>query len=480
MKTKLILLWCTGLWFIGCSDSELDTIDQNPNLVREVPLSAQLPNVIIAYNQQIVGGDAAIMAGYASEGNAYALGINPYDAFPLFNFEAWNNGYLLLTDLAVMKSQAIEEEAWAYAGIADLFKVLTVSNLTDLYGAIPYSEALDPNINAPNFDSPEIIYADLFTILNTASENLRRPVGNIAPENDDFIFNGNIGLWQKTVEALRARLLMRLVNVQADNAETALDAIDNAFMSGDEDFTLGIYTDIIQNANPLATPEIIQPRTSVGTGIISVMETFTGDGNLANDPRAALWFTVPLAATDGFVPAPNGTAMEDFQNPMGDLYSKPIFLQSASAPFPMLTFTEQLFIKAEAEFRLGNRQQAYATYLEAIRTALNKATGFDTDAAPIDQGMMDAYIASPGVAIGAENLTMDAIIGQKLIYLYQFQTIEMYNDIRRTGVLEATNPKGRANQFTYPDSELNRNPNVPTSVTALSIFDDGTKLFWAN
>ena len=463
--------------FFACSDTTLDDIDTNPNLVSEVTLNTLLPQVVLSYNQEVLGGSGAILAGYAAEVTAYTLGNNPYSAFNLFNIEAWEEGYSLLNDLAIMQEQAVQEEAWGYAGIAGVIQAFAWANMIDLYGDIPFNEALAVDVRSPNFDDHADLYDDIHAILDESIDYLNRNASEIAPGEDDVVYGGDLALWAKTAYGLKARLYMKLINVEAENAQRSLDAVNNSFTSQEESFVLTLYTNVQQNGNPLAVPEFIQPRSAAGSGLFAAMLAFTPNNTIEEDPRAELWLTVP-DSVGVRTPGPNGQLVEDFLNPNGDLYSKPKFLQQLDAPFPVLTYTELLFISAEAQLRQGNGAVAYEAYRQAVALALEQASLFDPSLA-LSEEAITTYLSYPEVSVGAANLAVEDIILQKIIYFTQFQFVEAYNETRRTGVLAPVNPEGRANQFTYPDSERTRNPNIPTDINPLSVLEPSTKLVWA-
>ncbi|MEM7107258.1 MAG: SusD/RagB family nutrient-binding outer membrane lipoprotein [Bacteroidota bacterium] len=464
---------------VACSDSTLDDIDTNPELVEDPTLTTLLPQIILSYSQEVAGGNGATFAGYMSEGITYGLGNNAYDAFALFNGEAWENGFLLLNDLNLMKDKAEADQAYAYAGISDIIRAFTLTNLIDLYGDIPFSEAARLDIRAPNFDAHEELYDDIQAILDDAIANLERTDGVGGPGVDDIIFEGDRTLWVKTAYGLKARLYMKLINVDAANAQRSINALNNSFQNEEEGLVISIYANTVQNGNPLAVPEFTQPRSAAGNGIFNAMSGFTPNNEVDEDPRAALWLTIPDDGIGERTPGPNGQASEDFQNPNGDLYSKPRFLQFLQAPLPLLTYTELQFIKAEAELRSGS-DDAYATYQGAVRSALEQAALFNP-AEMLSQAEIDTYLAYADVSPGSGALTLDDIVLQKFIYLFQFQFIEAYNETRKTEFFSPTNPRGRANQMTYPDSEIDRNPNTPVDqINVSSVFQSATKLVWAD
>ncbi len=473
---KYILFFCL-LVSGACSDSIMDDIDTNPNVFSDAPLNTLLPNVITSYTVEVAGGATARTARFLSEQTTFVLGGSILEGLSS-NATLWQNGYLAMNDLEIIRNKAQESGAWAYVGISDVLKAFYLSNLTDLYGDVPYSEALRPEIANPKFDSSESIYTALQSILDEAIANLERDPGPIIPGNDDMIFNGDRAMWIKTAYGLKARLYNRLSNLDPQgSANSALAAIANSFSAENENFIFSKFENTLNNGNPHSLSQNAQPMTSVGNGIFNTMLSFSPNDDIEDDPRADIWFT---RVNGQLLPAPNGTAVSDFQEPRldGAFYSKPEILKHFGAPIPMLTFVELKFIEAECHLRLSNPENAYTAYQIALSAALREASIFNP-AVALSTESIDDYLDLPTVSPGIVNLTQQIVIYQKYIYFFLYQPIEAFNEFRRTDFFEVTDPGGSATRFPYPIIELTRNRNTPTDIDDFTILSPTTKLFWA-
>jgi hypothetical protein len=455
----------------------MNDIDTNPNRVNQAPLKTLLPHVQVALVTEMYGGNTGIGAFYASEQNTFVLGGNTLEGGSI-GTSSWDNGYTALNNLDIIKKQAVEQSAWTYAGISDVLKAFNLSILTDIFGDIPYEEALSDQFLNPAFDSPESIYAVMHNVLDEAIENLQKDPGPIAPKNDDMFFDGDRELWIKTAYGLKARLYNRLSNVDPEGSATAaLDAISRSFENDIESFVFTKFVDTNDNDNPLSGRQIEQPQSAVGNGIFYAMSSFSPTNSVEDDPRANIWFT---RVNGQLIAAPNGTADPDFGEPRldGAKYSKPEIFKWRAAPFPVLSYVELKFIEAESELRLNNRDEANAAYENAVSLALEHASDF-RPAVALTGDQRNDYLSLPGVLPGADDLTQEDIIIQKYIYFYQYQSIEAFNDVRRTGFIPVTDPVGRMNRSIYPDSERNRNTSTPLNIDQFTVFEPSTKLFWA-
>jgi hypothetical protein len=478
MKNIRLLLTVLVFAFSSCTEEILNEIDTNPNQINNAPLKTILPQVQVSYVTEIAGGGTAINTFYLAELNTFVLGNNALQAVQGMGEQAWTQGYLALNDLAILKQKAIESNAPTYAGIADVLRAFNLAALTDWFGDIPYSEALRSDIVNPSFDKADTIYPEIQKILDEAIVNLEKESGPLAPRADDLIFNGNKSLWIKTAYGLKARLHNRLSNLDpTGSANNALSAISKSFSSDAEGFVFNKFNDLNTNGNSFSVSQNNQPQSAVGNGIYNAMAGFTPSGKIEGDPRASIWFT---KVKGQIIPAPNGTARPDFGEPRldGAFYSKPEIFKHFRAPVPLLTYTELKFIEAEANLRLNNPTKAYEAYQTATSLALNHAGDFNP-AVKLSPAQINTYLQSDKVLPGANKLTQHDVIMQKYIYFYQYQPLEAYNDVRRTGFVPVTDPTGRPNRIPYPVSEVTRNLNTPKDIDNISTFEPRTKVFWA-
>src|SRR5690606_19246471 len=88
------------------------------------------------------------------------------------------------------------EEGQNFAvGIAKILYSYTLSVGTDLFGAMPHTEALQGSLNrTPKFDRQQEIYAFIQQYLDEAISDLEKPSLSYYP-NEDLIFNGNPEMW---------------------------------------------------------------------------------------------------------------------------------------------------------------------------------------------------------------------------------------------------------------------------------------------
>lgn len=94
--------------------------------------------------------------------------------------------------------------------VARILKAYAYWNITDRWGAIPYSEAL--KLNVPKYDTQEFIYKDMIKELTEAVAQF----DGGAPMKGDIIYGSNSGSnakWQKLANSLRMLMALRLSKV---------------------------------------------------------------------------------------------------------------------------------------------------------------------------------------------------------------------------------------------------------------------------
>ncbi len=357
-----------------------------------------------------------------------------------------------------------EEGNWKYVGIAQVLYAYTFSVVTDIWGQVPFKEALEgADGRKPAYDKQQEIYDDLHIMLDSAIVNLQK-TSIQTPGEEDLIYQGKTEKWVKAAWALKARLYNHCSKRKPqESATNALNCIKNAFDSPDDDMVFSEWSgsDDINNQNPWY-------RHHEERGELSISKTIYDLMNGLRDPRIPVYFdTAKVFIFSPFIPAPNGTADEDAA---GTKYSKIAegFLYE-DVPLPMLTYEEMMFIKAEAELRLNNKPLANNAYEMALAAALERTEISDIESL--------YYRIQNSVSPSQEGISLRHIIQQKYIALYPYQSIEAYNDFRRTGYPSMNNPYGTPERFPYPQNEISTNgDNVPdVEINDGVWWDDGTE-----
>ena len=125
------------------------------------------------------------------------------------------------------------ENQYMYA-IGQIIKGLYFQMYTDVFGMIPYTQATDPDITQPVFDSQATIYqgiiADLDEAMATIGSETATGVGVDDVGENDVYCGGDLQKWKKLANTLKLRLALRAYG--ADGASFAQGAINEA-LAGD-------------------------------------------------------------------------------------------------------------------------------------------------------------------------------------------------------------------------------------------------------
>lgn len=229
MKYPFPLLAAFVLCASACT-KDLDSINTNPNAPIEVNPSLLLRKVIYDYGEQMsyegfVAGN--LLGQYFTE-----VDFNLFDRHsltePQFGGNPWPVLYTNLRDNEIVLEQARSNATFAvYEGPALILKAYMAAALTDIYGNVPYSQALKANegIITPAYDDQEAIYTAAGGILDNLDKGIAAIQNYKAAQklNGDILFNGNLQAWITFANSLKIKSLMRISARQ--NVSARLQAI---------------------------------------------------------------------------------------------------------------------------------------------------------------------------------------------------------------------------------------------------------------
>jgi hypothetical protein len=201
IQRLVVLSLAFGLFFTSCKrySSDFGDTNVNPGVTGSPLFNALLTNV-----QASIGGNYAsltrggLYCQYFSE--TQYTDVSLY-SLPQINFEGHYSG--LLNDLQNIINNGPNDNMKA---VARILKSYIFSVVTDQWGDVPYSQALQGN-GTPVFDRQSDIYNGMLNDLG-AAVNLLNPAGGAI--TGDILYGGNIGKWQKFANSLRLRLAMQL------------------------------------------------------------------------------------------------------------------------------------------------------------------------------------------------------------------------------------------------------------------------------
>lgn len=333
----------------------------------------------------------------------------------------WNNFYAVASYANQMELLASEEANSVNQGIAKVIKSYAFLVLTDLYGMIPFAEALkgpsEGNFT-PVYNTQEEVYNGVLAMLDEAMPLLLSGVGEVNA-NMDILYGGNVGKWHKFANSLKFRALMRISSKISDHS--ALQAlVDNGYLfSSNADEAKLVYLPASPEANPLFETIVDQSR-----GEHKLSETFVNSLIDHSDPRLSV-MAQPAVNSGEYVGKPNGFE----ESPMAgydldDVSAIGAKYLEATAPGYFLSYSELLLLLAEAAHKgyISGGDAAAQSYYEAA-LANSMAENGVTDYA--------SYAADARIAYDAGK-AMEQIGYQKWLVLF-CQGFEAWTEWRRTG-----------------------------------------------
>lgn len=439
---------------IGCGDQFLTgpKLTESPNTPTVASAAQRLVAVqasLFTLSQGQLARQAAMLTQHLSgtnnqqqqHGSQYLITENDVGGY----MTGFYTGGGLVDLRAVMKAaQAAGDKQ--LEGVAKVWEAYAMGTVTSLWGDVPYSEAVNPEIKTPKLDTQQSVYNRVQLVLDTAIVLLGGT--GPGPGTADFVYGGNTARWIRAAYSLKARFHMHTAARLGNTAYTAALAAA----------TLGINeapTSVTQAMHGQAVGDL-RAFHDAATSSANIWAQFLGNRadmtsnqqfitmlQTRNDPRLQAYFDAVGGSYKGADQFGRNAATAATVNV--SVRRQNTFRQ------PFLTWVETQLIIAEANQRLGNAAAA-ATAYNAVRTAL----GLSTNAAP----------------------TLNDILEEKYIAL--FQTIEVYSEWRRTCYPKLT-PAGTnftpvANvpmRLPYAFGERQTNPNIPAPTAAPA-------LNWAN
>lgn len=516
----------------GCKKSEFDINTEPDNITSNtVDYQAVLPATMTSHATAVGGSSWRFLQmwlGYWARSGSYQ--DNTQEESYVFSNDLgvaiWNNWYTTATNYDFVMLKAKERNAGTYESIARILRANSFQMLVDIYGNIPYSEALQTTaFPTPKYDNGVDIYKALLAELDTAIVRLNDPVSSSADNNtniatNDLVYQGNTTNWIKYANTLKLRMLMHLGNTTFNGssaptntwapgidvpAEMAkITATGAGFLTATAKINPG-YTDAkpspfyrayVKDENGSATSNGDYSRANVyAVGPVGSIQGYYGYNG---DPRINRFYVRPAGAT-----AHRGIAYGELagvnSNNIGSrlslIWGPGIVPNGAASDAWFFTAEESYFLQAEAAARgvlSGNAQNLLIQGIRASFVHLGlTAADADTYIAN-NEGYADVDYTAPSLGPGLEPGGIYTILSQKWFALNVFAPWEVWTDWRRTGIVYghaseyldgppiSVNPANTKTtlpvRLFYPQREFNYNAeNVRTQGT-IDVFT--SKIFW--
>lgn len=247
-KSLIVIVFFSLL--MGCT-KDFEDINLNPNAPQEVKAELLLRKVIYNYGEEM--SYEGFVAGNLLSQHFTMVDFNLFDRHnltqPQLGGNPWPVLYTNLRDNDILLNQSRTKEVeQVYEGPALILKAYMTAALTDIFGDVPYSEALQgANGNVtPGYDGQDSIYLGqngILANLEKGIDALESYSGAIALQGD-LLFDGDLDAWKLFANSLRIKYLMRIssrvdVSTQLQAIFATGDYISNNSQNAKFDFTAG-------------------------------------------------------------------------------------------------------------------------------------------------------------------------------------------------------------------------------------------------
>lgn len=341
------------------------------------------------------------------------------------------------------------------------------ATLVDLFGDVPYSEALDPSNPNPKYDDAQTIYMDIIGKLDQAISDLDVNASSFA-SNEDLVNQGDTGMWKKAANSLKMRLALRIADVDAAKSKAMFSEAltSGVFSSVDENLSLE-YIASAPYTYPAYEDLFLSGRNDY-VGANTIIDIMNG----LNDPRRSAYFDSNMG--DGvYAGGIYGT-----NNNFANFSHAGTMFYTATTPGVSMSYSEVLFLMAEAAARGG-----YAV-TESVEDLYNMAISASIVEYGGSQAMADDYLAQESVAYAtAEGDWKQKIGTQKWISLYS-NGLEGWTTWRQFDFTGFNVPDGLTysdipNRLIYPIFEARLNgTSLKAAQSAIGGDTPQTKVFW--
>lgn len=308
---KKILLSAGIAAVVASCTSDITSLNVNPKAPEKVPAGALIANATVSLTDYLASINVNL-----NNFNLWAQHITETTYTDEANFDYANrdvNGNTFdrlytdvlrdlqeaekAVDVDINLTAAQKEQQHA---VIDVLEVYTYHVLVDIFGDVPYTEALDASTVVPAYDKGEDIYTDLAARLTADIAVLG---GDNGLGSYDLLYGGNSDGWKKFASSLLLKLAVRVADHDMTRATAwGATALSGGVILDAADAATLDYASAPPHANPL-WDDLVQS----GRSDFIAANTLGDVMNTLNDPRRAIYFR--NNNTDGTVNgAPYGLA----------------------------------------------------------------------------------------------------------------------------------------------------------------------------
>jgi hypothetical protein len=460
--------------------SEFFDINETPNNPVSVPpnvlLSTGLAGTAFANSNELNRFASTIMSVTAGAGGSPAAydiyNIDGSDFLNQWRFEIFNGALINYDELI---KAADRDNSPVYKGIAKIMKAYTFALTTDIWGDIPYSEALKgADKTQPKLDSQEVIYLgkegvpSLFDLVKEGLQDLESS-SSLVPGKDDLVYGGDLEKWKKAGYSIMLKMANTISQVKPDEAKKIIEevlAAGNFIEENSQNLNVKFGTSVGSRSpiNEWTNVSLFRNDMMISTRFVNLLQG-------KNDPRLPFFVTKP---TGSYVTIDNGFR-GTLPQPQSSWsrFNAYVTGREGEGPTRLITHAQISFILAESALVLGTAGNPEEFFQKGIMASMR-------DAGLSLEEIADYFQANPEeVSLnGSLDENLEKIIVQK--YIAQFGNgLEQWNDYRRTGYPQLEDHQNavgidgtRPVRAQYTNEEIARNPNFEVVLPNVKVWWD--------
>ncbi len=480
MKRIIILILTVSIFSASCK-KYLDDAYKNPNLPTYSSPETVLLSCIsgmhrgIAFDARGIGFYTQnfaniVTASYAPERHGYAPGADTYG--DIWRMHYWNMGFNIID----MIDSGRVVGKFDYVAAAYSLNAWSWVTLADVHGEMPVVQAFEKGRLSFDYDNQNVAYEYALRYCDSAlaywskAENM---TSSTLALGDLYFYQGNKTRWVKFVNGIKARIYHRYSKKSSyltKEADSVIKYTALAMSSTADDAMIQFN---LAFADVTARNFFGPSRNNLGAFRIGAlpMNIMTGSvatpglvfGNTTNDPRVKYimrpspngtynGITAGQYADNASTPAANDRRVPSFWGTIGQTAAPGLGTDSGArtffrndSKFPIMTYSEMQFLRAEAYFLKGdkaNARQAYINGIDGHFEMLNthffgylNTLGTNSPAAmtkvTIPVAEKTAYLNDLTFVPAEANLTLKHILCQKYLSLWGWGFVENWVDMRR-------------------------------------------------
>ena len=300
--------------------------------------------------------------------------------------------------------------------VLEIQMVIVYQTLVDLFGNVPYTEALDyETFPKPKYDDAKTIYLDLADRLNTAINTLDTNAGSFG--SADLFYAGNTSLWKKLGNSIKLKMGLHLAD---DDAVLAKEMVETAYSSGvissnSENALLNYYATAGER-NPLFLALTTEQHYVPTTFLVNEM-------NAKQDPRMDVFFNPSSKIGGVYLGFPYAEA--------GTLGKKYADVSNTGSKFRDPTLAGVLFDYAETSFLLADAANRNFNVGGTVESYYVKGVTATMEYWDVSSANTTTYLTRTDVAFTTAIGTNKEKIAYQLWMAYYNRGFEAWTEYRR-------------------------------------------------